>query len=205
MGPSASAGKNVRPPTTRMTPTTRPTNRPPVVGNVPADAGDALLFRQRAGDRHGRDDHEEAADKHRDGAGDVVEHRIAGEPREGRAVIAGLRAVGVKHLAEAVRSGVGHGSHRGRIDHRDRRPAKDHQRQDQDGEHGHLDFLGLDLLADIFGRAADHQAGDEDRQDDEQQHAVQAGADAADDDLAELNVDERDHAAERGEASRAWH
>ena len=39
IGPSASAGKKVRPPTIRMTPTTRPTNRPPVVGNVPADGG----------------------------------------------------------------------------------------------------------------------------------------------------------------------
>ena len=35
---------------------------------------------------------------------------------------------------------------------------------------------------------------------DEEQHAVEAGADAADDDFAELDVDQRDHAAERGEA-----
>ena len=34
---------------------------------------------------------------------------------------------------------------------------------------------------------------------DEQQHAVEAGADAAGDDLAELHVEQRDHAAERGE------
>src|SRR6185437_12993993 len=39
MGPSASAGKKVRPPMIRITPTTRPTNRPPVVGNVPIEAG----------------------------------------------------------------------------------------------------------------------------------------------------------------------
>ena len=39
MGPSASAGKNVRPPTITITPTTKPTNRPPVVGNVPTDGG----------------------------------------------------------------------------------------------------------------------------------------------------------------------
>ena len=43
MGPSASAGKKVRPPTIRITPTTRPTNRPPVVGNVPADGGTIFL------------------------------------------------------------------------------------------------------------------------------------------------------------------
>jgi hypothetical protein len=67
----------------------------------------------------------------------------------------------------------------------------------QDGEHGHLHLARLDLLAEIFRRAADHQAGDEDREDDEQQHAVEAGADAADDDLAELHVDHRHHAAER--------
>src|ERR1700683_2668838 len=39
IGPSASAGKKVRPPMIRITPTTRPTNRPPVVGSVPADGG----------------------------------------------------------------------------------------------------------------------------------------------------------------------
>ena len=39
IGPSASAGKKVRPPTIRITPTTRPTNSPPVVGKVPSDGG----------------------------------------------------------------------------------------------------------------------------------------------------------------------
>ena len=63
----------------------------------------------------------------------------------------------------------------------------------------------LTSLASIFlptysGVRPDHQPGDEHRDDDEQQHAVEAGADAADDDLAELDVDQRDHAAERGEA-----
>ena len=43
IGPSASAGKKVRPPMIRITPTTRPTNRPPVVGKVPADAGTDFL------------------------------------------------------------------------------------------------------------------------------------------------------------------
>src|SRR5262249_1790707 len=43
IGPSASAGKKVRPPTMTMTPTTRPTNRVPEVGNVPADAGTDFL------------------------------------------------------------------------------------------------------------------------------------------------------------------
>jgi hypothetical protein len=38
-GPRASAGKKVRPPIMRITPTSRPTKRPPVVGKVPAEAG----------------------------------------------------------------------------------------------------------------------------------------------------------------------
>ena len=94
----------------------------------------------------------------------------------------------IAELSQRLRVDRGHGS-----------PAEIHQRQHQDGEHGHLDFLGLDFLADIFRRPADHEPGDEDRDDDEQQHAVHAGADAADNDLAELDVDQRDHATERGE------
>ncbi len=57
----------------------------------------------------------------------------------------------------------------------------------------------LDLLADIFRRATNHQSGDENRQDDEQKHAVETRTDAADDQFTELHVDERDHAAKRGE------
>ena len=66
-------------------------------------------------------------------------------------------------------------------------------------QHGHLDFLGLDLLADIFRRSPNRQTGDEDREDDEQQHAVHAGTDAAYDDLSELDVDQRNHSAKCGE------
>ena len=43
IGPSASAGKKVRPPTIRITPTSRPTNSPPWVGKVPAEAGSVFL------------------------------------------------------------------------------------------------------------------------------------------------------------------
>ena len=71
-----------------MTPTTRPTNSPPVVGNVPADAGTDFLGGERAGNRHGRDDHPEPADEHRDGAAEIVEQRVAAEPRERRTVVA---------------------------------------------------------------------------------------------------------------------
>ena len=73
------------------------------------------------------------------------------------------------------------------------------QRKDEHVEHGHLDVVGFDLLAEILGRAADHQSGDEDGQHDEDEHAVESGADAAEDDLAQLDVEQRNHAAERRE------
>src|SRR6202167_2139196 len=157
-----------------------------------------LLARERACQRHRRHDHEEAADEHRARQGQVEEEGVAGEAGERRAVIARRRGIGIERLGKAVRSGICHRGHRRRIDDGDGGPAQIHQRQHQDGEHRHLDFARLDLLADIFRGAADHQAGDEDRQHDEQQHAVETGADAADDDFAELHVDQRNHAAERG-------
>src|SRR6202047_374780 len=160
---------------------------------------DRLLARQRTRDRHGRHDHEEAADEHRDSPGDVIERGVAGEAGEGRAIIAGLRGVGIKDLGEAVRPRIGHRGHRRRQHHGHGGPAEIHQRQYQDRQHRHLDFARLDLLADIFRRAADHQACDKDRDDDKDQHAVEPGTHAADDDFTELDVDQRNHAAERGE------
>jgi hypothetical protein len=69
----------------------------------------------------------------------------------------------------------------------------------QDGEGAHLDVEGVDLLAQVFGRPPDHQAGDEDGEDDEDQHAVEAGSDAAEYHLAEMHVEERYQPAEWGE------
>ena len=62
-----------------------------------------------------------------------------------------------------------------------------------------LDLARLDLLAEVLRRAADHQPADEDRQQDVEQHRVQAGADAAEDRLAVAEVRERDEAADAGE------
>src|SRR3546814_6194934 len=47
-----------------------------------------------------------------------------------------------------------------------------------------------------------HQPRDEHGEDREQQEAINARADAADHDLAQLDVEQRHHAAERGEADR---
>src|SRR6185437_784865 len=158
---------------------------------------DRLLAGQGSRQRHRRHDHEETADEHRTGQRQGVEEGIAGEAAERRAVVARGRREGIEHLGKTMRPGIGHRGHRRRQHHGDHGPAQIHQRQHQDRQHRHLDLAGLDLLADIFRRAADHQARHEDRQHHEQQHAIEAGADAADDDLAELHVDQRDHAAER--------
>ena len=64
-------------------------------------------------------------------------------------------------------------------------------------QHRHLHVVGLDFLAEIFRRAADHQSGDEHGEHDEDEHSVKTRADAAEDDFAELNVEQRHEAAER--------
>ena len=130
----------------------------------------------------------------------VVEERVGGDAGERAAVVAGGRGVGVEDLAEAVRAGVGDaGKTRGQ-DGRERGPAEDRKRQGEEREDGHLDLLRLELLAEIFGRAPDHEARHEHRDDGEGEDAVEARADAAEDHLAELDVDQRHHAAQRHEA-----
>ncbi len=94
-----------------------------------------------------------------------------------------------------MRPGVGDAGEPGRQDHRERGPAEDRQRQAEEGEDRHLDLLRLELFAEVFGGAPDHQPGDEHRNDGEGEDAVEAGADAAKDHLAELDVDEGHHAA----------
>ena len=96
-----------------------------------------------------------------------------------------------------MRAGVVEAAERGRQNAGQRGEAQDRERDHQDGEDRHLDVLGLDLLAEILGRTADHQPGDEHCQHGEQQDAVEAGADAAEDDLAELDVEQRHQPAER--------
>ncbi len=58
--------------------------------------------------------------------------------------------------------------------------------------------LRLDLLAQVLRRSADHQPADEDGQQDVEQHRVEAGADAAEDDLAGAEARHRHGAAEAG-------
>ena len=133
-----------------------------------------LLGDKRAGHRHHRNDDEVATNQHVETAGRVVPKGVSGDAGEGRAVISGLRRVEVQSLAESVRARIRHARHPEREHHRRSREAEHPERQHQDGQHGHLDLLRLDLLAEIFRRAADHETGDEHGDDDHQQHAVEA-------------------------------
>ena len=65
------------------------------------------------------------------------------------------------------------------------------------------DFRLLDLLAEELGRAPDHEAGDEDRDDAVDQRIEEAHALAAEHAL-QHHADEGPHAAERREAVDAW-
>ena len=56
--------------------------------------------------------------------------------------------------------------------------------------------MRLDLFAQIFGRAANHQAGNKHRQDGKHQHAVKPGADTAKHHFAKLHHHHRHHAAQ---------
>ncbi|ENN88782.1 hypothetical protein RHSP_23431 [Rhizobium freirei PRF 81] len=157
--------------------------------------GNRLLGDERTGNRERRHDDQEAADEHDDTERGVVPWSIGRQTSKGRTVIRRCGTVGIEDLREAVRAGIADSGDRRRQHGRDGGEDQHAERQAKHGKHRHLHFLGLDLLAEIFRRAADHQACDEDGDDDEHQDAVEAGADAADDDFAELQVDERDHAA----------
>ena len=87
IGPRASAGKKVRPPTIRTTPTSRPTKSRPWSGRCRRGRHD-LLGRQRAGDRHAGTIMKKRPTSIAMASGDVVEGRVAGQPGEGRAVVA---------------------------------------------------------------------------------------------------------------------
>ena len=151
----------------------------PVVGKVPADSG-TVFDDQRAGHRHHRDDHEISPDQHGDAAGRVVPERIAGEAAEGGTVVGGLRREQVEHC-QLVRARILDAGQAGSITDIE---GEHRQRQDQNGEHRHFDLLRSSCPGTCG--ATHHQAGHEHGDDDHEQHAVEARADAAEDDLAKL-------------------
>ena len=164
-GPSRSAGKNVNAPTTRMTPSQNTANNRVSVRKVPVVTAIVGLRRDRARNRHHEDDRRIATDQDDESRRQVVPRRIGIEPRECRAVVGGRSAEGVEDLGVAVRAGV---RHRGEAVGRDHRPPsrrEDEERVEQKGERDQDDLGLFDLLAEELGSPADHEPGDEDRDD----------------------------------------
>src|SRR5689334_7763558 len=73
----------------------------------------------------------------------------------------------------------------------DPREYQDARRGGDNRQHRHLDFLLLDLLAQVLRRPPHHQAGDEYRDNAVQNYAVEPRADASEDHLAGHDVEER--------------
>src|SRR5438876_2362163 len=159
-----------------------------------------LLVHHRSGDGDGRDHHQEAADEHVRPEGQVVEERVRVQSRERRAVVPRAAGECVEDLREAVRAGIAQGGGAVGHDQRPGRQGEDEQGEDEDVEHRQLHLARLDLLAQVLGGASDHQAGNEDGENHEDQHPVHSGADPAEDDLAELDVQQGHQTAQRREA-----
>ena len=107
---------------------------------------------------------------------------------------------GVEDLGEAVRARVQDGVLAGR---HHRRQGGEAQRRDAEVEHGQrgeLHLAALDLLAQVLGRAAHHQAGDEHREDGDDEQPHDADPDAAEDHLAQGDVEHRHAAGQRRQA-----
>src|SRR5215471_7618183 len=159
-----------------------------------------LLAGQGAGQRQQRDHEDVASQPHGGAAHRVVVHGVTGQPGECAAVVAELGRERVQDLTEAVCPGVEGARLARRQKYGERGEAEDDGRPSQQRQHGHPDLAGLYLLAQVFRSPTDHQARDEDRDDGEHQHPVEAGADATWRDLPQLDQDHRHHAADRREA-----
>ena len=160
---------------------------------------DAALGGHRAGDGQDRDDHREAADEHGQPAGHVVEGRVAGQAGEGRAVVARLAGVGVEDLAEAVRARRSAGRP-GPPAVTVARPVKPRMLAPRTRTTSIAIFISkpstfLPRYSGVRPTISPAMKTDEDRAEDE--HAVEARADAAGRDLAELHEEER-HEASHG-------
>ena len=198
MGPRARAGRKVSAPTTRTVPIRMTTKVGPLAGKLASLGGRIFFLARLPGQGQDGQDHQEAADEHGQGQGQVVGDRVAVQSGEGAAVVSRSRREGVQDLAQPVRPGIGRS---GQAPPADRGPggeAEDAEDRDEHGQDGDLDVIGLDLLAHVFRGPSDHQAGEEDGQDDEDEHPVEPRADAAEDHFADLDVEERDQAARAG-------
>ena len=98
-----------------------------------------------------------------------------------------------------MRAGVVQTGEAGLEHDRNAREDENAERIDQHRQHREFHLARLDLLAEIFRRAADHKTGDENGDNRQHQNAVETGADAARRDAAHQHVEQGHETAERHE------
>ena len=164
MGPNERAGKKVNAPTIRTVPTRRPEKSGPDTGKLPLVAA-ARFLRPRLPASAS--------------AGMIMMKRptsiampmvvlyqyvLAVRPAKALPLLPVPEEIGVQHLAEAVGPGV---VQPGSTPLAHRRPAREPQDAEgggHDEKDADLHVVGFDLLAEVLGRLADHQARQEHRQ-----------------------------------------
>ena len=182
-----------------MTPIEEPDEQR-AIGREGAGRGRRLLLgRERPCERQHRHDIGEAADEHRDPERAVEPERIAVEAGEGRAVVGVGRGERVDDFRKAVRTAVAEAVERRLQENGGADETEHHERVDQHRQHRELHLARLDLLAEIFRRAPDHEAGDEHGDDRDHKEAIEARADAARPDAAGEEVEHRHEPGERRE------
>src|SRR3989440_3114633 len=169
----------------------------PRCGEGPQAGGHDSLLDERAGEGQDGDDFGEASDQHDHSQRPVVEGRVPSETRESGAVVAVGRGVGVQDLRQPMRPRVEDGREPLGDRHGEGGSAQDQHGRDQQGQHCHHDLLPLDLLAQVLRRTPHHEAGDEDRDDGEVEHAVESCADTSKDDLTQRDIGDQHQPTER--------
>src|SRR5215472_16655053 len=161
--------------------------------------GHRLLSGQRAGQAKREDLRREPAEQHHEAAHDLVPGSGRAQPGERGPVVVGHGRERVHDLGQAVRARVEYGALADMGAYRQPGRGEDEHRQCQEVERRVLHLGGPDLFADVLRCPADHQPGDEHRDDGQDEEAVHAGPDATGRDLAERHVHQRDATAEWGQ------
>src|SRR5579884_746394 len=161
--------------------------------------GHELLLGERAGQRQHRDHDEEAAGQHGHRPHHVVEGRVPGQVGEGRTVVVPVRGEGVEDLGEPVRAGVAGAGPAGVQGDGDGGEDEHGDRHHEHGERRELHLARLDLLAQVLGRAPDHEPAQEHGDDGEQEDGVEPAPHTAGRHLAEHHPRQQSEAADGGE------
>ena len=172
-GPSAATGRKSSAPIRRIVPSRTKPKVTVSVRRVPTVNGRGLLGGQAPRKGEGGDDRHEAADQHHQARGNVQRPAFGGWRRgvvvgvvespgvcqalKAGAIVGRCRSELVKDLGKPVGPRIAF-----RLDapvggREEARGGQDHQRMDQQGQGGEFHLPGLDLLAHVFGRSADHE------------------------------------------------